>query len=63
MARIKERITKLEMQQATIITSPEKETPMQHYLRLLNEPCSAPSNTRYTASYTPEEAYRMMIGR
>jgi hypothetical protein len=65
MARIRERITRLEVQQQAITTPPENETPMQHYLRLINEPCAAPapSNPRHTASYTPEEAYQMMIGR
>jgi hypothetical protein len=50
------------MQQQGITTPPENETPMQHYLRLINEPCAASPKTRHTASYTPEEAYQMMIG-
>jgi hypothetical protein len=62
MARIRERIARLEMQREAIITPPENETPYQQYLRLINEPCAAPSKTRNTASYTPEEAYQMMIG-
>lgn len=62
MARIRERIARLEVQQQAIITPPDDETPMQQYLRLINEPCTAPSNHRHTASYTPAETYQMMIG-